>query len=76
MLSTDVLFVALAPLVALVGARVLLPFLYRPGRQVEFRAGRGSGTGEILGLSGLRLRVRSMHSGREHAVPLTCIRRR
>jgi len=35
----------------------------------SFRVGRGLGTGEILGLAGLRLRVRSMHSGREHTVP-------
>lgn len=75
-LPTAVLYVALVLLLALAGARLLLALRYRRGRQVAFRAERGAGTGEILGLVGFRLRVRSMHSGREHTVPLTRVRRR
>jgi hypothetical protein len=62
--------------VALLGAYVVLPFVYRRGRQVEFRIGRGSGTGKVLGMSGFKLRVRSLHSGTEHTVALTRVRRR
>jgi hypothetical protein len=76
MLSTGLLFVAASFLVALLCARIALPFVYRRGRQVEFRLEHGSATGEVLGLSGLRLRVRSLHSGREHTVALTRVRRR
>jgi hypothetical protein len=76
MLSTDILYVVLALLLMLAGARVVLPLVYRRGRQVEFRGEHGSGTGEVVGLAGLRLRVRSLHSGSEHKVSLTRIRRR
>jgi hypothetical protein len=62
--------------VALVGVYVLLAFVYRRGRQVEFRIGRGSGTGRVLGISGFKLRVRSLNSGTEHTVALTRVRRR
>jgi hypothetical protein len=72
----DAAYVAAALVVTLVGARVVLPLVYRRGRQVEFRVEHGSGTGEVLGLVGFRLRVRSLRSGREHAVPLTRVRRR
>ncbi len=63
-------------LVVLFTIRLTLAVLYRPGRQVEYRIGRGSGTGEALGVSWLRLRVRSLNSGNEYTVPLTRIRRR
>ncbi len=76
MLSSGVLYVAVTLLVVLLGARVLLPLVYRRGRQVEVRLERGSATGEVLDLAGLRLRVRSLHSGREHTVALTRVRRR
>jgi hypothetical protein len=76
MLSTCVVYVAAVCFAALAGARIALPFVYRRGRQVEFRVEEGSATGEVLGLSGLRLRVRSLHSGREHTVALTRVRRR
>jgi hypothetical protein len=57
--------------------RTLLPLLlYRRGHQVEYRIAHGSGTGEVVGLSGLKLRVRSLHSGHEHKVALTHVRRR
>jgi hypothetical protein len=76
MLSTDAVYVVVALLVALAVARVVLPFVYRRGRQVEFRVEHGSATGEVLGLAGLRLRVRSLHSGREHTVSVRRVRRR
>jgi hypothetical protein len=76
MLTTGVLYLALVLLVALVVARMVLPFVYQRGRQVEFRGKHGSATGEVLGLDGLRLRIRSLHSGREHTVALTSVRRR
>jgi hypothetical protein len=76
MLSTDAFYVAGALLVALASVRIVLPFIYRRGRQVEFRVEHGSATGEVLGLAGLRLRVRSLHSGREHTVSLRRVRRR
>ncbi len=57
-------------------AYAAVQILYRRGRQVEFRIGRGSGTGSVLGLSGFKLRVRSLHSGTEHTVALTHVRRR
>jgi hypothetical protein len=69
------LLVALAAVLVSVYALVL-PFIYRRGRQVEFRIGRGSGTGRVLGMRGLKLRVRSLHSGTEHTVGLTHVRRR
>ncbi len=68
------LVVALMLLLGVAYAAVQL--VYRRGRQVEFRIGRGSGTGSVLGLSGFKLRVRSLHSGTEHTVALTHVRRR
>jgi hypothetical protein len=62
--------------IVLVSVYAVLPFVYRRGRQVEFRIGRGSGTGRVLGMSGFKLRVRSLHSGTEHTVALTRVRRR
>jgi hypothetical protein len=62
--------------IVLVSVYVVLPVVYRRGRQVEFRIGRGSGTGRVLGMSGFKLRVRSLHSGTEHTVALTRVRRR
>jgi hypothetical protein len=68
------------PLGVLVGVLaviyVLLPLVYRRGRQVEYRIGHGSGTGSVLGMRGLKLRVRSLHSGHVHTVALTHVRRR
>jgi hypothetical protein len=75
MSSGDLILIA-ALLVTLVGLRALLLLFYRRGRQVEFRVARGTGTGEVIGLSGLRLRVRSLSSGNEHTVSLTNVRRR
>jgi hypothetical protein len=63
-------------LVALALIYVLLPLYYRRGRQVEYRIGNGSGTGRVLGMRGVKLRVRSLHSGNEHTVALTHVRRR
>jgi hypothetical protein len=68
------LLVALMLVLAVAYAAVQL--VYRRGRQVEFRIGRGSGTGSVLGISGFKLRVRSLHSGHEHTVALTHVRRR
>ena len=76
MVPVDVLYTALLVAVTLLCLRVLLPLVYRRGRQVEFRISRGTGTGEVIGLSGLRLRVRSLSSGNEHTVSLTNVRRR
>jgi hypothetical protein len=76
MLWTALPYLLVVLAVALVGVYVVLPFVYRRGRQVEFRIGRGSGTGRVLGISGFKLRVRSMHSGTEHTVALTRVRRR
>jgi hypothetical protein len=73
---TDVAYILIALLIAVVGGYGMLPFVYRRGRQVEFRVGRGSGTGSVLGVSGFKLRVRSLHSGAEHTVALTRVRRR
>lgn len=67
---------ALAVVLVLVLVSAVLPFIYRRGRQVEFRIGRGSGTGSVLGTRGFKLRVRSLHSGTEHTVALTHVRRR
>jgi hypothetical protein len=69
-------YLLLALTVALGSLYAVLAFLYRRGRQVEFRIGRGSGTGKVLGISGYKLRVRSLHSGTEHTVALTRVRRR
>jgi hypothetical protein len=63
-------------LVCLLGLRAVMLYLYRRGRQVEFRIARGTGTGEVIGFSGLRVRVRSLSSGREHTVSMTNVRRR
>jgi hypothetical protein len=73
---TDLAYVAVAVLIALVIVYAVLPVVYRRGRQVEFRIGPGSGTGRVLGTSGFKLRVRSLHSGTEHTVALTHVRRR
>lgn len=76
MLSIQVLYAAVVLIVALAGVRIVLSLVYRRGRQVEFRIDHGSATGEVLGFTGVRLRVRSLHSGCEHAVALTRVRRR
>jgi hypothetical protein len=73
---TDLAYSAVALTIALVVAYAVLSIVYRRGRQVEFRIGRGSGTGRVLGTSGFKLRVRSLHSGTEHTVALTHVRRR
>jgi hypothetical protein len=73
---TDLTYVLVVLIIALVSVYAVLPFVYRRGRQVEFRIGRGSGTGRVLGMSGFKLRVRSLHSGTEHTVALTHVRRR
>jgi hypothetical protein len=73
---TDLAYFAVALTVALVVAYAVLTLVYRRGRQVEFRTRRGSGTGRVLGTSGFKLRVRSLHSGTEHTVGLTHVRRR
>ena len=74
MMYLTYLAVALVLVTAVAYAAVQL--VYRRGRQVEFRIGRGSGTGKVLGISGFKLRVRSLHSGTEHTVALTHVRRR
>jgi hypothetical protein len=76
MLSTLIGYIAAALFAALIGFRAVLALVYRPGRQVEFRIGAGAGTGEILGFSGLRMRVRSLHSGHEHTISVTRVKRR
>lgn len=76
MLWTAMAYFVLVLAILLVTVHAVLPFVYRRGRQVEFRIGRGSGTGRVLGMNGFRLRVRSLHSGTEHIVALTRIRRR
>lgn len=73
---TDLAYLLAALMIVLVSMYVVLTFFYRRGRQVEFRIGRGSGTGKVLGVSGYKLRVRSLHSGTEHMVALTRVRRR
>jgi hypothetical protein len=73
---SDLVYPLGALLVALAVIYVLLPLLYRRGRQVEYRIGGGSGTGSVLGMRGVKLRVRSLHSGHEHTVALTHVRRR
>jgi len=76
MTLSDLAYLLGALLVALAVIYVLLPLRYR-GRQVEYRiVGRGSGTGSVLGMRGVKLRVRSLHSGHEHTVALTHVRRR
>jgi hypothetical protein len=69
-------YLVVALVLVLVAAYAAVQLVYRRGRQVEFRIGRGSGTGSVLGLSGFKLRVRSLHSGTEHTVALTHVRRR
>ena len=69
-------YVFVALMIVLVVAYAVVQLRYRRGRQVEFRIGRGSGTGRVLGISGFKLRVRSLHSGTEHTVALTHVRRR
>jgi hypothetical protein len=72
----DIVYLALALAIVIVCVYSGLALIYRRGRQVEFRIGRGSGTGSVLGMSGFKLRVRSLHSGAEHTVALTHVRRR
>jgi hypothetical protein len=69
-------YLVVALMLVLAVAYAAVQILYRRGRQVEFRIGRGSGTGSVLGISGFKLRVRSLHSGTEHTVALTHVRRR
>jgi hypothetical protein len=69
-------YAVVALMLLLVVAYATVQLVYRRGRQVEFRIGRGSGTGSVLGVSGFKLRVRSLHSGTEHTVALTHVRRR
>jgi len=69
-------YLVVALMLVLVVAYVAVQLVYRRGRQVEFRIGRGSGTGRVLGVSGFKLRVRSLHSGTEHTVALTHVRPR
>jgi hypothetical protein len=69
-------YLVVALSLVLVVAYTAVQLVYRRGRQVEFRIGRGSGTGSVLGISGFKLRVRSLHSGTEHTVALTHVRRR
>jgi hypothetical protein len=76
MLSSYFIYVAAPLAVTLIALRAVLLLYYRRGRQVEFRISRGTGTGEVIGLDGLRLRVRSLSSGREHTVSPTNVRRR
>jgi hypothetical protein len=76
MMWTDVVYLLAALMVLLVAVYAVLQIVYRRGRQVEFRIGRGSGTGKVLGTSGFKLRVRSLHTGTEHMVALTHVRRR
>jgi hypothetical protein len=76
MTSGDLIYVAVPLVLALLALRTALLLVYRRGRQVEFRVARGTGTGEVIGLCGLRLRVRSLSSGREHTVSPTNVRRR
>lgn len=76
MTSGDLIYVAVPLVLALLALRTTLRLVYRRGRQVEFRVARGTGTGEVIGLAGLRLRVRSLSSGREHTVSPTNVRRR
>lgn len=69
-------YLVVALMLVLAVAYAVVQLVYRRGRQVEFRIGRGSGTGSVLGISGFKLRVRSLHSGTEHTVALTHVRRR
>ncbi len=73
---SDLLYLFVALMIVMVSVYAMLSYFYPRGRQVEFRVGRGSGTGRVLGLSGFKLRVRSLHSGTEHTVALTRVRRR
>jgi hypothetical protein len=73
---TELIDLLAIAVVVLLMVRLSLPVFYRRGRQVEYRIGRGSGTGVALGISWLRLRVRSLSSGHEYTVPLTRVRRR
>ena len=73
---TDIAYFVGVLAIVLVSVYAGLPFFYRRGRQVEFRIGRGSGTGRVLGMTGFKLRVRSLHTGTEHTVALTRVRRR
>lgn len=75
MISSSAVYLAML-LICLLGLRAVMLYLYRRGRQVEFRIERGTGTGEVIGFSGLRVRVRSLSSGREHTVSMTNVRRR
>jgi hypothetical protein len=76
MVTTSVIYAAVLLSVSVLSVRALILYLYRRGRQVEFRVATGTGTGEIIGFSGLRVRVRSLSSGREHTVSVTNVRRR
>jgi hypothetical protein len=76
MATTSLIFVAVPLVACLLGLRAAMLYLYRRGRQVEFRVARGTGTGEVIGFSGLRVRVRSLSSGREHTVSVANVRRR
>jgi hypothetical protein len=72
----DLVYVLLALMITFVSVYAVLLFVYRRGRHVEFRIGHSSGTGRVLGVSGFKLRVRSLYSGTEHLVAPTRVRRR
>lgn len=76
MISTNIIYAAAFIAMTIIAVQMFVRCLYRRGRQVEFRVSRGTGTGEVIGISGLRLRVRSLSSGNEHTVSLTNVRRR
>jgi hypothetical protein len=76
MAATSVIYIAVLLTASVLGLRAVMLYFYRRGRQVEFRLARGTGTGEVIGFSGLRVRVRSLSSGREHTVSMTNVRRR
>jgi len=73
---SDLVYPLAVLVVVLAVIYMLLPLFYRRGRQVEYWIGHWSGTGRVLGMRGVKLRVRSLHSGNEHTVALTHVRRR
>jgi hypothetical protein len=76
MVWTDFAYILVALAITLVVVCAVLPLVYPRGRQVQFRIGNGSRTGKVLGTSGFRLRVQSLHTGTEHTVAPTRVRRR
>ena len=75
-LAQLVLLLVASVLVLAVLLRAALVASYRRGAQVEFRIGRGSGTGVVVGRSLWKVRVTCVSTGKTREVPVSRLSRR